>query len=393
MSSVNQQILLQIQAQNQAGQALGQVQNQVRQTEKTVTAANQRMSTSTQQLNRNLLQAGAGFAGVASSATAFATSFSVLDKAETAVRSQEAAVEALNVSMARTQTRINKLREEGKTDTEAYTNAVQDLEAKNARLEATQLRLRDAQVQLEDTYTNFIANIAPQMFAMVFGVQNAIRGLGVESIRASLGMFRMNAGARAASIGMRALNFAMGPIGIALIGITTLFTLWATNAFGIRDALNELGAKIQEFLDTHIKPLGDALRWLNENILQPLQEALGITSEEMEKTAEQMPDLKETGEESKTESEKDLDTFKLESENTELRNRLRNLETRLRTQQTTPKQEVDPFAEESKAKFLNKFQLVVRFEDADGVVIGDKTFDVVDRQGEIRLKRRGVDFD
>ena len=67
------------------------------------------------------------------------------------------------------------------------------------------------------------------------------------------------------------LHFALGPVGLILIGIGTALALVATNAFGIRDRFNEFG-----------KALGDALPFLRPvlELIKGLAGALGILGPE-----------------------------------------------------------------------------------------------------------------
>ena len=113
--------------------------------------------------------------------------------------------------------------------------------------------------------------------AMVF-----FRGTILKSIF-NLGMFR-NAmvgatfGLRGLALGVKSFMLALGPLGIALIAIGTLWALWETNTFGVRDAIKDLWKWLKI-----IMPVLAALELLVKSVFPPTEDAVegvGTAAEE-----------------------------------------------------------------------------------------------------------------
>ena len=303
--SINQQLTLNIRADDQAS---GVVRNAANNIEKSTNKASGAMS----KLNVNTLRAGVGIASIGAGAVSLATSFSVLDKAQTKVaastKGAKAAEDTLNLSittlkqnnlsLTKSEQKLIRLRESGTATSQQLALAEEDLAIKTQKvadqegkvatnrenLEVTSLRLRDAEVDLSDTRTNFVANLAPQILSLTLGAVTAVSSLttanlgNVKSLFTRIGAHKLetvslgavNVATRKVTLSMKLMQIAMGPIGIAILGITSLFTLWATNTFGLRDKINALGQQVLEFTEVHLKPLADILKFLNEKVIIPL---------------------------------------------------------------------------------------------------------------------------
>lgn len=108
------------------------------------------------------------------------------------------------------------------------------------------------------------------------------RGTVLKSIF-NLKMFRISLiGAtlslRGLAIGVKGFMLALGPLGIALIAITTVWALWETNTFGVRDALQDLWNWLKI-----IMPVLSALELLVRSVFPPAEESIsdmGLATEE-----------------------------------------------------------------------------------------------------------------
>jgi len=83
---------------------------------------------------------------------------------------------------------------------------------------------------------------------------------------------------RGLALGVKAFMLALGPLGIAMIAITTVWTLWETNTFGVRDAIQDLWKWLKV-----IMPVLAALELLVRSVFPPAEEAmseLGTTTDE-----------------------------------------------------------------------------------------------------------------
>lgn len=238
--STNANVVILVTAENKAGQVLQQVQEQATQTQEKISQANEKVSQSIQRVERNYLQAGAAFAAVGASVVGFATSLDNLEKAQ------------LKVDIA--QKRVNDLVARGKAGTEEYRIA--------------QEKLRLAQDNLNDSYTNFIAGIGPQIFSTIFGLQAGFKALGITSVSQLIPAIK--------GVGTALkTTFITNPVGIAILAITTVIGLLVFNVGGLRDKIVELGNQILVFIDAHLKPLGDAIRFIID-LFRPLVDIFGV---------------------------------------------------------------------------------------------------------------------
>ena len=254
--SNNANILLLITAENKASQVLQQVQEQATQTQDKISQANEKVSQSVQKVERNYLQAGAAFTAVGASVAGFVTSLDNLERAQ------------LKVDIA--QKHVNDLIARGKAGTEEYRIA--------------QEKLRLAQDNLNDTYVNFIAGIGPQMFSIIFGLQAGFKALGVTSVS------QLIPAIRGVGTALKA-TFITNPVGIAILGITTVIGLLVFNVGGLRDKIVALGNQILSFIDAHLKPLADAIRFIID-LFKPLGEIFGLVMpQEMSETQNAIEDL------------------------------------------------------------------------------------------------------
>lgn len=264
--SANQNIVMIVSAENRAGQTLQEVRKQVDET--------------TQKVQINFKDVALGASSAAAGIVSFATSFSSLDKAALQARRAQTAYESSLIQVDIAQKRVNELMVKGKQGTTEYDIAVQQLTLAQQKVTDAADKAKLAQDDYNDRVLNFAVGIAPQMISITFGIQKVMDGLKFNFTDLSIVMQQrlipaiMNV--RAASIA----TFITNPVGLAITGITTLITLLVFNVGGLRDAIVDLGRRIFEFIQQHLKPLADLLSWLNNVIIQPLARTLGITAVE-----------------------------------------------------------------------------------------------------------------
>ena len=124
--------------------------------------------------------------------------------------------------------------------------------------------LREAQAQFYTSLLPMVATLGGSFAPMMALSAKRTNEFGAALPGATKGVNGMSAASKL-------LHFALGPIGLILIGIGTALALVATNAFGIRDRFNEFG-----------KALGDALPFLRPvlELIKSLGGALGILGPE-----------------------------------------------------------------------------------------------------------------
>jgi hypothetical protein len=287
--SESSNIVLLITAENKASQVLQQVQEQASQTEERLTTANNKIAESTQRLNVNILGAAQAFAGVGAGAVGLATSFDTLERAQVRVDVAQKNLVSAQVGAMQAQDAYSKAVQKFGPDSQQAHQALLRLETAQKQVGISQDKARLAQDQLGDTYANFAAGIAPQTISLIFGIQGAFRALGVTSTSqiipaiSGIGNSFIGLGGSSAKL-IPAITgigtalkttFLTNPVGIAILGISTVVALLAFNVGGLRDKLVDLGQQILAFLDAHLKPLADAIRWVAD-ALAPLGQILGL---------------------------------------------------------------------------------------------------------------------
>ena len=230
-----------------------------------------------------------------------------------------------NLAVERFTLAIAKAQKDGTTDTDAYTIAVKNLALQQQKLNTANadyaVKLADIKIaqddalqvadDLQDTYINMTISIGNTVLMSAFLIKTLVpnlsrawivnkvhilantramlffRGTILKSIF-NLGMFRNSLvgatfGLRGLATGVKAFMLALGPLGIALIAIGTLWALWETNTFGVRDAIQDLWKWLKI-----IMPVLAALELLVRNVFPPAEAAIEGVGEAAEDTAEQI---------------------------------------------------------------------------------------------------------
>lgn len=253
------------------------------------------------------------------------------NRAEAAAVGQQRAQDALN----RFQIKYNKLLESGTASTRDLTQAQNEL---NTAMEDYKVKAEKAKIEADavlDIQLLFFANIANvgvsslQVLSSMLSastktmiansVQTKLNSIekwnNTWSLTSNTGAANVNAiaynknavaalGATASTKGLtlaqRALNIAMGPIGWITLGVSAAFTVYETNAWGAKDAINgllgiqddlktgmnESGVSAENFAkqlekmgDVSGKKLPDSFRKLKEEVIK-LRQEMKITGAE-----------------------------------------------------------------------------------------------------------------
>ncbi len=260
--SANSNVILLITAENKASQVLQQVQQEATKTEGEITKANQNIAQSTQKVNTSMLQTVGSFAAIGAGAVGLVTSFTTLERAQIGVETAHKRLITAQASAESAQKAYNAAVAKFGPDSEQAHIALLRLQAANEQLPIAEDKARLAQDRLTETYLNFAANIAPQVISLIVGIQGASARLATTSLSSLIPSIR--------GVGIAMItSFITNPVGIAIIAITTVVILLATNVGGLRDKVVELGNEILAFIDVHLKPLGDAIRFLID-LFKPL---------------------------------------------------------------------------------------------------------------------------
>jgi hypothetical protein len=220
-----------------------------------------------------------GISSVAATATNLYFQYDNLEKAETRVDKAEKTLTTSKSALISAQERVNKLHSEGVVSGATYEKAQLDLKAAQDGVSIATDRLNQSQGDLTESQMNFALGVVPTVFSALSTVQSVTSALRLAKIAdvgvtgaqavANLGAagtatvltgatVTQTAATEGATMATRLFQLALGPVGLVIIGIGGAMAAFATNAFGVRDAINGVG-----------KAIGDAfpqLRWLLDGL-------------------------------------------------------------------------------------------------------------------------------
>ena len=266
-----------------------------------------------------------------------------LARANDLLSSTQLAVQRFTISVA-------KFEDAGLQSTDAYTIAKANLTLQLQKLKTAQddyqVKLADIRLaeddslqiadDLQDTYINMTISISNTVLMSAFLAKTLVpnlsrawivnkfhilanskamlffRGTIIKSIfnvkQFRIALIGATFGLRGLATGVRAFMLALGPLGIAMIAIGVLWELWETNAFGFRDALQEVWTWLKKIL-----PILALLETLVLSVFPPAEEAIDETGQAAKETAGEFENLEQTTEDLAAEMEAglipDLDTL------------------------------------------------------------------------------------
>ncbi len=221
-----------------------------------------------------------------------------LQKVQLDVTSATQAVESAQTTLMEKQQALNELVGKGITTGLEYELATRHVKDAENELAITQKELELAQGDLTKSYLEFGASVIPAVkngFKGLMEIKKAATSKTGEYISAiiqeSFGLSgntaakTANTAATAAGTAathgfagaVRGAMTAMGPVGWALIGISTFMTLFSTNAFGMRDAINAAGKAIGDAFPI-MKPLLDGLAYIASTLFPDTSKESGAMS-------------------------------------------------------------------------------------------------------------------
>lgn len=245
----------------------------------TATASMDKAEKQTKSLGASTKEIGLSFSAAAANMVNLAFQYDDLEKRELKVEKAHKAVMDAEITLSTARLRLQELTEKGTATDEEYEKAQLQLQSAQDGLRIKTEQLAITQGDLSQAQTQFALSVLPTVFSSVQAVSTGITAL--RGITAGLSMTQgatrmstlllapalggLGAGGTAAGAGMTAaghgarfLQIAMGPVGWVMIAVGAAFAAVATNAFGIRDAINDLGRAIGEALP-FFKPLLEVL--------------------------------------------------------------------------------------------------------------------------------------
>ena len=208
------------------------------------------------------LDAAKGIAEVSVNAFQLWQNYDDLEKGETRIAAAEKRVDTARAGLLSSQERLNKLVENGITSGPEYEEAVIRLDAAQQGLGLAQVGVKESQEDLSDAQTSFALSVVPTSLSAVSGLTSSLQALGKSQILSNIatglsakihGSAAFGALAHAGAtlkagfatkgltLATKLFHLAMGPVGLIILGVSTAIGLFATNAFGLRDAGERYG--------------------------------------------------------------------------------------------------------------------------------------------------------
>lgn len=255
-SSMPISFALQVQGAEQVKTKINGVSGSMNQLNKSAGTA----SAAAQPVQRNYQQAALGISAAASSATATVFSFQNLQKSSVAVADAERDVIEKHLAYDKAQAAVNKLIEQGKEGTQQYAFALRELDSKTRDYKTSQEKFTIAQQDASNAQLQFGLSVVPTVLTSVTGLQGAMKGLNFGlTTTGRVGAPTASRGVRQFGFATRLAQLAMGPFGIAMLAIGAAFTAVATNAFGLRDAMDSFAKKVEAIFPV-LRPVFDFFR-------------------------------------------------------------------------------------------------------------------------------------
>jgi hypothetical protein len=235
----------------------------------------------TSSFTSTLKSSALGITATASAATSLYFQYDNLEKGQARVHKEELGLSKAREAATAAQNNLNKLVAQGVTGGAEYEAALLNLQQAQSKEEIKLKDLSIAQGDFSQSQLQFALGVVPTAFSAVTsltGVMDSLKKAKLLNAVASGAEAAAEGGSRLAKIASIPTTFAataatqgygmaikgamlaLGPIGWALMGVTTVMGLFATNAFGVRDAINQAG-----------KAIGDAFP-----LMRPMLE--GLTS-------------------------------------------------------------------------------------------------------------------
>ncbi|AIC16955.1 hypothetical protein [Nitrososphaera viennensis] len=205
------------------------------------------------------------FNDVASSATTLYNAYDDLADKQLRIEKAEAAVTSAENSLTSARNKLNEMTAKGIASGPEYEKQLSKVEGAEERLTLATKNVEKAQGDMQEAQIKFALDVVPTVISMASSLQIGLRGLSAANFGVATSAPAAGAGMRGVGTAMRATLAAMGPVGWVLLGISAAMTIVATNAFGVRDAINEMGKRIGDAVPI-LKPLLEGLNQLAATI-------------------------------------------------------------------------------------------------------------------------------
>ena len=271
--SSNSSIVIGVSAVDTARQTLQAVDDKIKQTTTIVEESGSRITSIGQKIKDNWQNLAATATGLTAGVVGFATSFDVLEKAQT--RADQA-----NLTYEKSLAKLNEMKEDSKITSE-------ELARQEEQVRISAEKSAQAQDALGDTYTNFLANIPSQMLGFgtaAIGMFNMLRSTQIATAASSVStsitytgaLVSMNTATGTATAGVHAFRlasiaaFMANPVTLAIMGISAVVMLLVTHfdqlVAAAKAVADFFGGMFGQSTDTASKALDDMSASVAETI-------------------------------------------------------------------------------------------------------------------------------
>jgi hypothetical protein len=234
-------------------------------------------------MERNFGQAALGLTTAASGAASLYFQYDNLQKSALKVETAQKNVTSAEASLAGARNALNELTAKGAEGTPEYEAASLRLKAAQEQLEIATQKVTIAQGDNSEAQLRFGLGVVPTIMGSVDGLSRGLKGLGLSTVFAGEGAMKGSHGMKAMAVATKGLFVAMGPLGWTMLGVSAFMGLFATNTFGIRDAIYSAGKAIGDTIPI-LRPLLDMLGNLAKAIfpeteMQATEMGQGLTAQ------------------------------------------------------------------------------------------------------------------
>jgi hypothetical protein len=249
----------------------------------------------------SISQAALGFGTAASGAFALFSQYDQLEKLQLRIVQANKAHDQATRGVIDAEQALHDLEAKGVVSGAQYESALIRVSTAHQQLDIAAQKANMSQQDLTQGQVGFALSIAPTVFGAISGITSAMTALrAIQTASAAaqattIPVTVADVGAKSALAGAvgtaatatggltlatRLLHIAMGPVGWIILGVGTFLALFATNAFGVRDAINAMGKAIGDAIPI-LRPLLDALASLANTIFPETKDSSKEASDEM----------------------------------------------------------------------------------------------------------------
>ena len=240
------------QALNSASQSAQKAAGSIGSSGKAIEAVGQQTATTGQKFNNfgNSLKSNAGsITAVTGSAWGLFNAFDDMEKKVLSTNKAQTMAERSALMLSKAQQKLAAIASKQGKGSQEYATQLEVVRLAQDKATQSGEKAKIMAGDLQESYVQLAMTAGPQ-FAVLGGsiaqmVANFSR-VGPAAKAGAAGLEVASTGMKSAGMASKLLHLALGPVGLVLLAIGTLFTLYATNAWGFADAVNGVAKSIMD---------------------------------------------------------------------------------------------------------------------------------------------------